>query len=123
LIHVNGEEDGWVFDDAIKQDRCAMNDRQLRQEVLDEFDFEPSIEAANIGVAVDDGVVTLTGHVSNYAEKFAAERAARRVRGVRAVAQEIEFRYPSDKKTSGDEIAKRALSIIQWNAQIPEDAV
>jgi osmotically-inducible protein OsmY len=100
-----------------------MDDRRLKQEVLDELDFDPSIDAANIGVSVDDGVVTLTGHVSSYVEKSAAEQAARRVKGVRAVAQEIEVRYPSDKKTSDDEIAKRALSIIKWDAQIPQDAV
>lgn len=100
-----------------------MDDRQLQQKVLDELDFDPSIDAANIGVAVDDGVVTLTGHVSSYAEKLGAEQAARRVKGVRAVAQEIEVRYPTDKKTSDDEIAKRALSILKWDTTIPLDAV
>jgi osmotically-inducible protein OsmY len=100
-----------------------VNDRQLQQKVLDEFDFDPSIDAANIGVAVDDGVVTLTGHVSSYAEKLAAEQAARRLTGVRAVAQEIEVRYPSDKKTSDDEIAKRALSVLKWDTTIPQNAV
>jgi osmotically-inducible protein OsmY len=100
-----------------------MDERQLRKCVLDELEFEPSIDATNIGVAVDDGVVTLTGHVYSYAEKIAAERAARRVKGVRAIAQEIEVRYPSDKKTSDDEIAKRALNILKWDAMIPNDAV
>jgi osmotically-inducible protein OsmY len=100
-----------------------VDDRQLQQKVLDELDFDPSIDAANIGVAVDDGVVTLTGHVSSYAEKLGAEQAARRVKGVRAVAQEIEVRYPTDKKTSDDEIAKRALSILKWDTTIPLDAV
>ncbi len=100
-----------------------MDDKQLQQNVLDELEFEPSIDAANIGVAVDDGVVTLTGHVSSYAEKLAAERAARQVKGVRAIAQEIEVRFPSDKKTADDEIAKRALSVLKWDAMIPQDAV
>jgi BON domain len=63
-----------------------MDDRRLKQEVLDELDFDPSIDAANIGVSVDDGIVTLTGHVSSYVEKSAAEQAARRVKGVRALA-------------------------------------
>jgi osmotically-inducible protein OsmY len=100
-----------------------MSDKELQQRVLDELDFDPRIEAANIGVAVNNAVVTLNGHVSSYAEKLAAEQAARRVKGVRALAQEIEVRYPSDKKTSDDEIAKRALNVIEWDTRIPQDAV
>jgi len=100
-----------------------MSDNQLRQDVIDELEFEPSVNAAHIGVAVDGGVVTLTGHVSSYAEKLAAEAAARRIQGVRAIAQEIEVRYPSDKKTADDEIAKRALDIMRWSAVVPSDAI
>jgi len=100
-----------------------MDDKQLRQDVLDELEFEPSIDAANIGVAVEDGIVTLSGHVASYTEKLATENAVRKMRGVRAIAQEIAVRYPSDKKTADDEIAKRALSILQWAALIPQDAV
>jgi osmotically-inducible protein OsmY len=100
-----------------------MGDKQLRQNVLDELEFEPSVDAAHIGVAVDDGVVTLSGHVSSYFEKLAAEQAVRKIKGVRAIAQEIEVRYPSDKKTADDEIAKRALSVIEWHAMIPQGAV
>lgn len=100
-----------------------MDDKQLKQAVLDELDFEPSIDAAHIGVAAEDGIVTLTGHVGSYAEKFSAEQAAKRVKGVRGIAQEIEVRYPNDKKTSDDEIAKRAVSIINWEAMVPPDAV
>jgi osmotically-inducible protein OsmY len=100
-----------------------MSDIQLRQDILDELEFEPSIDAANIGVAVDDGVVTLTGHVSSYAQKVAAEAAVRRVRGVRAIAQEIEVRYPSDPKTSDDEIAKRALNGLRWDVTVPAEKI
>ncbi len=67
-----------------------ISDPQLRHHVLDELDFEPSVDATRIGVSVNAGVVTLTGFVSSYAEKLAAERAARRVFGVKAIAQEIE---------------------------------
>ena len=91
-----------------------MNDKQLRQNVLSELEFDPSIDAANIGVGVDDGVVTMTGHVSSFAEKIAVENAVRRIKGVRALAEELEVRYPNDKKTADDEIAKRALKILQW---------
>jgi osmotically-inducible protein OsmY len=100
-----------------------MDDLVLRQNVLDELEFEPSVDAANIGVTAKDGVVTLMGHVSSYAEKILAEHAAHRVRGVRALAQEIEVRYPGDKKTADDEIAKRALSILKWDAIIPQNAI
>ena len=77
-----------------------MSDRSLRQSVLDELEFEPAVDATKIGVAVDNGVVTLTGHVSSYAEKIAAERAVQRVKGVRGVAEEIEVRYPSERRTT-----------------------
>ena len=100
-----------------------MDAKQLRQNLLDELQFEPSIDAANIEVAVDGGVVTLTGYVASYAQKIAAEQAVRRVEGVRAIAQEIAVRYPNDKKTSDDEIAKRALNILGWYAMIPQDTV
>ena len=96
-----------------------MSDMALRQDIIDELDFDPSVDSANIGVAVSGGVVTLSGHVSNYSEKLAAEKAAQRVRGVRAIAQEIVVRHPNDKKTADDQIAERALSSIAWDARIP----
>ncbi|MBB5575928.1 MULTISPECIES: BON domain-containing protein [Rhizobium] len=100
-----------------------MNDLSLRQDVLDELEFEPSIDAANIGVTVENGVVTLTGHVNSYAEKSAADAAVRRVKGVRAIAQEIEVRYAERKKHADDEIAARALDIIEWDTALPEGVI
>jgi osmotically-inducible protein OsmY len=100
-----------------------MSDRTLKQAVEDELEWEPSINAEHIGVTAEDGVVTLSGHVGSYTEKFTAEKAAKRVKGVRAIAQEIEIRFPSDKKTSDDQIAKRALDIIAWDSTIPKDKV
>lgn len=100
-----------------------MTDKQLQQHILDELDFEPSVDAAAIGVAVENGIVTLSGHVSNYAQKIAAEHAVRRVRGVRAIAQEIQVRFPFDKKTADDEIAKRVADILRWDIMLPNDAV
>ena len=91
-----------------------ISDHKLRQDVIDELDFEPSLDASHIAVGVHDGVATLTGSVSSYADKLAAERTVRRVFGVRAIAQEIEIRLPSDKKTGDDEIAKRAADILRW---------
>ena len=79
-----------------------MSDESLRQSVLDELEFEPTVNATKIGVTVDNGVVTLTGHVGSYAEKIAAERTVQRVKGVRGIAEEIEVRYPSEKKNHDD---------------------
>jgi len=81
------------------------------------------VNSAQIGVAVKDGVVTLSGHVGSYAEKLAAEKAVKRVKGVKAIAEEIDVRYPEDKKTADDEIAARALSLLRWSAVVPVDSV
>ncbi|NKJ07487.1 BON domain-containing protein [Rhizobium sp. SG741] len=100
-----------------------MDDITLRQLILDELEFEPSIDAANIGVAADNGVITLTGHVSTYAEREAAERATRRIKGVKAIAQDIEVRPAGTHKTADDEIAKRAVNTLGWHVTVPKDAV
>lgn len=100
-----------------------MSNMQLRQNVMDELEFEPSVDAAHIGVAADNGIITLSGHVSSYAQKLAAEQAVRRVKGVRGIAEEIEVRYPNDKKTADDEIATRVLNILRWNAVAPADKI
>lgn len=100
-----------------------LSDKQLRQLVIDELDFEPSIDSAEIGVSVESGVAALTGHVSSYTQKLAAERAVWRVKGVKAIAQEIQVRIPGDKQDNDDEIAQRAVSILAWNTSVPRDAV
>jgi osmotically-inducible protein OsmY len=100
-----------------------MLDSELRRHVTEELAFEPSVNDAHIGVAVENGIVTLSGHVTSYAEKLAAERAAKRVKGVLGVAQEIEVRYPDQKKLADDEIAGRAIAIISWDSAIPKGQV
>jgi osmotically-inducible protein OsmY len=106
----------------IKHWSMTMNDMKLKKAVEEELEWEPSIDAEHIGVAAEDGVVTLSGHVGNYAQKFAAEAATRRVKGVRAIAEEIEVRFPEDRKLADDQIAKRALDVISWDSTIPKDA-
>jgi Cu+-exporting ATPase len=101
----------------------ALNDKQLRQNVIDELDFEPSIDSADIGVTAENAVITLTGHVPNYTQKMTAERAAWRVKGVKAIAQEIQVRLANDKKTNDDEIAQRAIQILAWNSSVPQNTV
>jgi len=100
-----------------------MNDIQLRKNILDELEFEPSIDAADIGVTADNGIVTLSGHVRTYAEKEAAEKVVRRVRGVRGIAAEIEVRIFGAKETDDDDIARRAVKMLDWNVSVPKDAV
>lgn len=100
-----------------------MSDITLRQNILDELRWEPSVDAANIGVTAEDGVITMTGHVATYAEKLQAVKAARRIKGVRAIADDIEVRHAFDKKTSDDEIAKRALSILKWDTTVPAERI
>jgi osmotically-inducible protein OsmY len=100
-----------------------VNDLQLRQNIIDELEFEPSVDAAHIGVAVDGGVVTLTGHVASYAEQSSAESAVQRVKGVKGIAQDIQVRYPFEKHTADDEIAKRAVKILAWMTSLPEGQI
>jgi osmotically-inducible protein OsmY len=100
-----------------------MQDTSLRQDIIDELEFEPSIDAAHIGVAVESGVVTLTGHVSTYAEKMKIESVVMRVKGVKGIAEEIEVRVAGANRTADDEIAKRAVNMLKWTTAIPEDSV
>jgi osmotically-inducible protein OsmY len=100
-----------------------MKDDQLHQDVLDELDFEPSVNAAHIGVAVEDGIVTLSGEVGSFAEKYNAERAVRRVKGVHGIVEHIKVVFPSDKVTGDAEIAERVLASLKWSALVPADRV
>lgn len=99
------------------------NDHQLQAAVLAELLWEPSVTAAHVGVAADDGVVTLTGHVENYFQKHAAEEAAARVKGVKAVAQELEVRIPGDARRSDEQIAHAAIDRLAWEVTVPKEAV
>jgi osmotically-inducible protein OsmY len=94
-----------------------------RRYVMDELAWEPSVNAADIGVSVDSSVVTLTGTVENYPQKWAAERAAERVKGVKAVADEIEVRLPGEWERTDADIARAAVNVLEWNALVPQDHV
>lgn len=103
--------------------RPIMNELRLRDDILDELAYEPVVDSAHIGVAVDQGVVTITGHVSSYVQKQAALSAVRRVKGVRGIADEIEVRHPTGTMTSDDEIAKRAINVLSWDSVVPANAI
>ncbi|MEO7055086.1 MAG: BON domain-containing protein, partial [Rhizomicrobium sp.] len=98
-------------------------DSRLQLSVLAELEWEPSITAAHIGVTANAGVITLTGQVESYAQKHAAEAAARRVKGVLAVAEELEVQVPFERKRGDDEIAAAIVDRLAWDVSVPRDAV
>jgi osmotically-inducible protein OsmY len=100
-----------------------MTDRQLQEHVQNALDWEPSIDAADIGVSVDKGVVTLRGDVKTYAERAAAERAALAVYAVKAVANDIDVRLGNEAKRSDSEIAQAVLSALRWSSLIPDEKI
>lgn len=96
-----------------------MDDKTLRKHVLEELEYEPSVAATNIGVAVKDGAVTLTGHVPTFVMKSLAEKAVQRVRGVRAVVEEITVDWDGSNPYADDDIAQRALTVLDLNVLVP----
>lgn len=96
-------------------------DAQLKRDIEDELEWEPSINAAHVGVAVDKGIVTLTGHLDTYAEKFAIDRIVSRVSGVQAVAVELDVKLAAGHVRSDTEIASAAEQSIKWNTLVPVD--
>ena len=99
------------------------NDIALKDAVLAELAWEPAVTEAHIGVTAREGVITLSGHVERFAEKQAAETAARRVRGVMGVADEIEVKLPFEMKRTDDEIARAAIDRLAWDSTLPSDVV
>jgi osmotically-inducible protein OsmY len=100
-----------------------MNGRELRVAVEEELDWEPSIDAKGIGVAVNDGIVTLSGHVGTYPEKTHAEHVAARVKGVRGVVAELEVRLHKTHQHTDEEIARAASNALSWNTVLPKEKI
>jgi osmotically-inducible protein OsmY len=100
-----------------------MTDRQLQQYVQDALDWEPSVDAADVGVSVENGVVTLRGDVRSYSERATAERVTLGVYGVKAVANELEVRLREGEQRTDTDIAKSVLSALEWNTQVPEGKI
>jgi len=98
-------------------------DAELQQNVMNELKWEPTIQAAEIGVAVKDGVVTLSGNVDSYAKKWAADRAAKRVWGVKAVTEEIKVTLAGSFRRPDKDIAKSAADVLDWNLWVPSNRV
>lgn len=99
-----------------------MEDKVLKRLVEDELEWEPSVNAVGIGVSVEHGIVNLTGHVGSYAEMFAAEKAVKRVKGVRGYVPDLDVRL-APKTESDEAIAARIANIIDWDVTVPQGAV
>ena len=100
-----------------------MNDGVVKQNIIDELEFEPSIDAAGIGVAVRSGIVTLTGSVGSYAQKVAAEQAVMRVKGVKAIAEELTVRANGAGAVDDGLIAERIVNALKWSTLVPDGRV
>ena len=100
-----------------------MKDARIREDVIDQLAWESDIDDRQIGVAVENGVVTLSGIVDSYTTKMAAEKATKKVRGVKAVALDIEVKYGDAFKKTDKEIAKAAVNALEWNMSVPKDKV
>ena len=98
-------------------------DAKIREDVIDQLIWEPNIDHKQIGVTVESGVVTLSGIVNDYTKKRAAENAAKKVSGVKAVAEEIEVIIGDDYKKTDSEIAKAAVKILKWDTSVPNDNI
>jgi osmotically-inducible protein OsmY len=101
----------------------VRSDEEIQRDVLEELKWDARVQPNEIGVAVKDGVVTLTGWVDSYLKKWAAEEAAHRVRGVKAVANDIEVRLPSESTRTDADIAAAATRALEWDALVPLDKV
>ena len=99
----------------------TRTDEEIQRDVLAELKWEPRVQPNEIGVIAKDGVVTLTGWVDSYVKRWAAEEAAHRVRGVKAVANDIEVRLLNSAERTDAEIAAAALRALEWDAVVPVD--
>jgi osmotically-inducible protein OsmY len=97
-----------------------MNDKALQEAVLRELEWDPKVDATHVGVIANDGAVTLVGSVPSYADKLAAVRAAERVYGVRAVADNLEVKLPSKSKRDDAELAEEIARELKWNSLVPD---
>ena len=99
------------------------SDAQVQTDVIQELTWDPSVTHEHIGVAVSDGIVTLSGAVPSYIEKSAAEKAAQRVSGVKAVVEKIEVKVPGSFHKDDQDIAEAIINQFRWHAQVPDNVV
>jgi osmotically-inducible protein OsmY len=97
----------------------AVKTDELRDAVVAELDFDPRVSAGDIGIVVRDGIVTLTGSVTSLTQKWAAEDAVRRVKGVRGIAEELRVDVPAMYHRTDEDIARAAAAALHWDAWLP----
>jgi osmotically-inducible protein OsmY len=100
-----------------------QQDIDLRKDVLEELEWDPSIDARTIGVAVEEGIIALTGHVATYADKTNAEKIVKRVHKVQGVANDLEVKPPTSFERDDVDIARSAVNAIEWNASVPKNRI
>jgi osmotically-inducible protein OsmY len=98
-------------------------DSELKRDVENELKWEPSVNEAHIGVVAKNCVITLTGHVATFAEKYAAEKAAKRVYGVKAVADEIDVKLLGLSKHTDEDIAQACITALKNNTSVPDEKI
>ena len=98
-------------------------DKQIQQDVMDELEWDPEIDSSEIGVAVRNGIVTLSGQITSYAKKLAAEKAAKRIKEVKGIAEELVVKIPSHGKRTDSEIADAIVRALKWNTSIPDEKI
>ncbi|HEX6641273.1 MAG TPA: BON domain-containing protein [Thermoanaerobaculia bacterium] len=98
-------------------------DIELRKDVVDELEWDPSIDARTIGVAIENGIIALTGHVDSYADKTNAEKIVKRVHGVQGVANDLEVKLSTSFERDDVDIARSAVNALEWNVSVPKDRV
>ena len=100
-----------------------MTDKEIQQAVLRELDYEPQVRSTEIGVAVKDGIITLSGNVESYSNRYHAEHAAKRVSGVKAIANDLEVHLPSSSERTDEDIARAAVRVLENRTSMPRDRV
>lgn len=98
-------------------------DTELQQDVIEELQYEPSLANAEIAVSVREGVATLAGYVDSFAQKYAAERAAERVTGVRVLVESLHVRLPSASTRADPDIAHAVLNALRWDVEVPDERI
>jgi osmotically-inducible protein OsmY len=101
----------------------SKTNAELQQDVLSELKYEPSVDASEIGVTADEGIVSLMGSVKTYAEEWAAVRAAERVAGVKAVTDELQVELPGSHVRNDQDIARAAINALKWDIRVPNERI
>jgi osmotically-inducible protein OsmY len=123
IYSIKGREKKKKHSIFFEEEGAMKTDKELQHDVMEELEWEPSVNPAEIGVIVKDSVVTLAGYVDSFSQRWAAERAAKRVSGVKAVAEEIEVRLPATYQRTDSDIALAAINALEWNVAVPHDHI